>query len=135
MMGRCKYSPPYSLRRPPNMATFSPIPQPPTTPFVGNLPLLDLHLPIKSFKQLAQQYGEIYQFKLPSGDVVLHINSQPLLAQISNDKRFKKVVIGALSEVRNLVGDGLFTAHLEERNWGIARMSTCRFFQITWLIL
>lgn len=108
------------------MATLSPIPQPPTVPFLANVPLLDVHLPIKSFRQLAQQYGEIYQFQFPSGRIVLHINSQPILAQISDDKHFKKVVSGPLEEVRNLARDGLFTAHLEEPNWGKARMFACQ---------
>lgn len=103
------------------MATLSPIPQPPTVPFLANVPLVDLKHPMMSFNLLAEKYGEIYQFKFPDGRVVLHINTQNLLSQISDDKHFKKVVSGGLSEVRNLVKDGLFTGHLEEPNWGIAR--------------
>lgn len=103
------------------MATLSPIPQPPTVPFLANIPLLDPRLPVKSFTQLAQQYGEIYQFLLPGGRVIFHINSHALCAQVSDDKHFKKVVGGPLEQVRNLAHDGLFTAYLEEPNWGKAR--------------
>lgn len=112
------------------MATLSSIPQPPTVPFLANVPLLDLSLPIKSFTQLAQQYGELYQFKFPDGHIVLHVNSQPILKQISDDKHYKKIVNGALEEVRNVVGDGLFSAHLEDPNWGKARtfISECPFY-------
>ena len=103
------------------MATLSPTSQPPTVPFPANIPVLDPHLPIKPFSQLARQYGEICQFLFSSGRIVLRVNSQPLLAQISDDERFKKMVNGPLEEVRNLVRSGLITAHLEEPNRGNAR--------------
>lgn len=37
------------------------------------------------------------------------MNSYALVNEVSDEKRFKKVVGGALGQVRNLVGDGLFT--------------------------
>lgn len=66
------------------------------------------------------------------------MNSYALVNELSDEKRFKKKVGSALDQVRNLVGDGLFTvsivimmhislatdsfqAHNEEPNWGIAR--------------
>jgi cytochrome P450/NADPH-cytochrome P450 reductase len=65
------------------------------------------------------------------------VNSYELQNELSDDTRFKKVVSGALNEVRRAAGDALFTcvhaaccrtfaharrsAHLEEPNWGIAR--------------
>lgn len=103
------------------MATPSPIPQPPTVPFLGNVLLLDKDVPVKSFILLAQQYGEIYQFALPSGSTTVHITTQALVSQVSDDKRFKKLIGSALREVRNLAGDGLFTSHQDEPNWGKAR--------------
>lgn len=103
------------------MATFFAIPQPPTVPFLANTPLMDREHPNETFKLLADQYGEIYQFKFPDGRTVVHINTYNLLAQISDDKRFKKVVTSPLNQVRDLVGDGLFTGELEEVNWGMAR--------------
>lgn len=70
-------------------------------------------------------------------------NSHELVNELSDEKRFKKYIGSSLNEVRyvpltstpalnhlylgqcrNLVGDGLFTAHNEEPNWAIARMST-----------
>ncbi|KAI5116970.1 hypothetical protein M0805_002171 [Coniferiporia weirii] len=102
------------------MATLSPIPQPPTVPFLANVPLMDRQQPNRTFKLLSDQYGEIYQFQFPDGRIVLHINTHNFLAQISDDKRFKKVVTSPLDQVRNLVEDGLFTGNLEEPNWAIA---------------
>ena len=51
----------------------------------------------------------------------MHCSSYALVKQLSDDKRFKKPVTGSLRELRRLVGDGLFTAELEEPNWAIAR--------------
>ena len=103
------------------MATLSTIPQPPTVPFLGNVTLIDKEVPLKSFILLAQKYGEIYQFSFPGGRFVLYLTSHALVRQASDDKCFKKEPTGGLKEVRNLAGDGLFTAYLEEPNWGIAR--------------
>ncbi|KAF9263918.1 fatty acid hydroxylase [Marasmius fiardii PR-910] len=97
----------------------TPIPQPRGRPFVGNISSIDRKDPINGFSLLAKQYGEIFQLNL-LGRTVVFLNSIELLNEASNDSRFKKVVGGALLNVRKLGGDGLFTAHLGEKNWGIA---------------
>lgn len=48
------------------------------------------------------------------------VSSQALVNEVCDEKRFKKDVAKVLAEVRNGVHDGLFTAHAEEPNWGIA---------------
>ncbi|TDL26943.1 bifunctional P-450/NADPH-P450 reductase [Rickenella mellea] len=105
------------------------IPQPPTFPLMGNVLDLSPDLSpitcvegegqIHAFDRLALQYGEIYKLDLIASELI-NCNSHALVAELSNDKRFRKVVIGALAQVRNLVGDGLFTAHHEEPNWATA---------------
>lgn len=102
-------------------ANLTPIPQPPTIPFLGNALLIEQDVPLRSFQLLAQQYGEIFQMSMPGGRTVIHCNSYALVRQLSDDKRFKKPITGGLRELRRLVGDGLFTAELEEPNWGVAR--------------
>ncbi|OCB91808.1 cytochrome P450 oxidoreductase OrdA-like protein [Sanghuangporus baumii] len=102
------------------MATLSSIPHPPTIPFLGNATLIDLEVPTRSFSLLAKQYGEIYQLVAGGGDIVVHLNSVNLVRQVSDDVHFKKSLNRGLNEVRNLAGDGLFTAHAGEPNWGIA---------------
>ena len=42
----------------------TPIPQPPAIPFLGNITAIDNELPLRSFRLLAKQYGEIYQLNL-----------------------------------------------------------------------
>lgn len=102
----------------------TPIPIPPTVPFLGNVPLVDKQLPLRTFTLLAAQYGEIYGFQYPDGRVTVHVNTHALVAQVSDDKRFEKVINSSLHQVRNLAGDGLFTALGEEESWGVARMSS-----------
>ncbi|KAJ7447839.1 fatty acid hydroxylase [Mycena latifolia] len=96
-----------------------PIPQPPTIPFIGNVTALEKDVPLRSFQLLAKTYGEIYQLDLLGRNLIC-VNSYELANEVSDDTRFKKRVTGGLMEVRNLVGDGLFTAHNDEPNWGIA---------------
>lgn len=40
--------------------------------------------------------------------------------EVCDEKRFTKLVGGALEELRNGVGDGLFTAHTHEKGWEVA---------------
>lgn len=43
-----------------------------------------------------------------------------LVDELCDEKRFCKSVSGALEQVRNGIGDGLFTAHQGNHNWGVA---------------
>ncbi|KZP32063.1 cytochrome P450 [Athelia psychrophila] len=101
------------------MASFTPIPQPPAIPFLGNVTTIDKDLPIRSFELLAEKYGELYQLNM-LGHRVLFANSYALQNELSDEKRFKKKIGASLNEVRNLTGDGLFTARNEEPNWALA---------------
>jgi len=89
---------------------------------LGNLGVLDKAALHASFRLLWKQYGEIYLLEFPGRRVIL-ISSQRLAVEVLDEKRFHKAVAGGLQELRNLVGDGLFTARLDEPNWAIAR--TC----------
>ena len=99
----------------------SPIPQPRAVPFLGNSLLIDHDVPLKSYFLLAQQYGEIFQLAMPGGQAVVHCTTYALVKQLSDDKRFKKPVNRNLQQIKPLVGDGLFTAELDNADWGIAR--------------
>ncbi|KAI0676431.1 fatty acid hydroxylase [Trametes maxima] len=96
-----------------------PIPSPPALPFLGHITQIDKEIPQSSFDLLADQYGEIYKLNLITRESII-VSSYELQNELSNDKRFQKAVVGALEEVRNGMGDGLFTAYPGEENWGIA---------------
>lgn len=65
--------------------------------------------------------GEIYKLNL-AGRTVIPVSSYALVNELCDEKRFKKDIRGVLSQVREGVHDGLFTASgPDEENWGIAR--------------
>ncbi|ESK87864.1 cytochrome p450 [Moniliophthora roreri MCA 2997] len=97
----------------------TPIPQPPSIPFLGNVTSIDTEIPLRGSLLLAKQYGEIYQLNV-LGDVSITLNTNALINEVCDEKRFHKLVGGALYRTRDLVGDGLFTAFDNESNWAIA---------------
>ncbi|RDW85388.1 bifunctional cytochrome P450 reductase [Coleophoma crateriformis] len=96
-----------------------PIPGPPGLPIIGNVNDIDPIDSIKSLNRLADIYGPIFKLHLGGTDR-LYISSQALLNEVCDEKRFTKIVAGALNEIRNGVQDGLFTAHPGEHNWEVA---------------
>ncbi|KAF4120958.1 cytochrome P450 / NADPH-cytochrome P450 reductase [Geosmithia morbida] len=101
------------------MAELVPVPEPPGLPLIGHTTLIDSEFPLGSFLALSEKYGEIFRLRFPGRSVVF-VSTHALADEICDERRFKKVPTGALTEVRNGVNDGLFTAHIEEPNWGIA---------------
>ncbi|KAF3175883.1 hypothetical protein TWF788_008353 [Orbilia oligospora] len=93
------------------MKAIKPIPGPPGLPLVGNIFDIDLVTPLKTLEGFADQYG---------GKELLVLSSWELIHECCDEKRFAKQVAGGLEQVRNGVGDGLFTAYTGEENWGIA---------------
>jgi cytochrome P450/NADPH-cytochrome P450 reductase len=52
---------------------------------------------------------ELLYLAVPIGRRQIVLNSYELLNEVSDEKRFKKVIAGSLNEVRRAAGDGLFT--------------------------
>ncbi|KAF7900145.1 hypothetical protein EAF00_004481 [Botryotinia globosa] len=101
------------------MAELEEIPGPPGLPFLGNVSDVDPVNSIASLERLAEIYGPIFKLNL-GGVEKLFISTQALLNEICDEKRFTKTVAGGLEQVRNGVGDGLFTARHGEENWELA---------------
>ncbi|CAK1362562.1 unnamed protein product [Cercospora beticola] len=97
----------------------SKIPQPPSLPIVGNLFDLDPLNGTQSVGRLADKYGEIFKLKVLNYEFYI-VSSAALVEELCDETRFEKKIDDALEEVRNLAGDGLFTAHNHEHNWAAA---------------
>ncbi|KAB8262944.1 cytochrome P450 [Aspergillus pseudonomiae] len=97
----------------------TPIPEPQGLPLLGNIKDVNPEFPLGSMVGLADELGEIYRLRFP-GRTTVFISTYDLVNEVCDEKRFKKSVNSALSEVRNGVHDGLFTAREGEVNWGIA---------------
>src|ERR1700746_2921213 len=91
----------------------SPIPQPPTMPVVGNMLSLDSAAPVQHLTRLARELGPIFWLALMGAPIVI-VSGYELVDELSDEKRFDKVVRGALRRVRAIGGDGLFTAATSE---------------------
>ncbi|KAF7562617.1 hypothetical protein G7046_g1524 [Stylonectria norvegica] len=97
----------------------SEIPGPRGLPILGNITDIDPSDAVASLGAIAQKFGPIYKLNL-AGSEKLFISSRDLLDEVSDETRFTKLVSGPLFELRNCVGDSLFTAHHNEHNWGVA---------------
>ncbi|GAB7330350.1 hypothetical protein MBLNU13_g01982t1 [Cladosporium sp. NU13] len=101
------------------MSTELPIPQPPTHFLLGNLPDVDSSHMLATYQHLTKQYGPIFALDMVRNRIV-HCGSQLLVNDLCDDTKFEKFVAGALHQVRNLTGTGLFTAQSHERDWQLA---------------
>jgi len=101
------------------MPQLQPIPQPKTSPLMGNLKNVDGSAPIQGFMRLAKALGPIYTLDL-FGRRLIFLSSQELVNEVCDETRFDKRVHGALKQIRDFAGDGLFTAYTKEDNWGKA---------------
>src|SRR5580692_3244973 len=97
----------------------SPIPHPPTKPVVGNMLSLDSTAPVQNLARLTKELGPIFWLDMMGAPIVI-VSGHDLVEELSDEKRFDKVVRGALRRVRAVGGDGLFTADTTEPNWGKA---------------
>ncbi|KIW27725.1 uncharacterized protein PV07_07435 [Cladophialophora immunda] len=97
----------------------TPIPSPPGIPILGNVLDIDPNNANQSLRHLADKYGPIFKLTMFGSERYI-ISSVELLNEICDEKRFCKAVSGALDQVRNGVGSGLFTAYHGEHDWEVA---------------
>jgi cytochrome P450/NADPH-cytochrome P450 reductase len=95
------------------------IPQPRPLPLVGNAPDIETRTPVQSMMQLARELGPIFRLTFPSQKLIV-VSGHALAADACDETRFEKHVHGPLKNIRELAGDGLFTAQNDEPNWGKA---------------
>lgn len=96
------------------------IPSPPGLPVVGNLHQIARAGLITHLLRVARDFPDGI-FKLRFGSRVgLFVTGADLVAELCDEKRFRKMPGPGLRVVRRFAGDGLFTAFSEEPNWGKA---------------
>src|SRR5437879_5510480 len=97
----------------------SPIPHPPKKPVVGNMLSVDSSTPIQHMTRMARELGAIFWLGMMVTPLVV-VSGHDLVDELSDEKRFDKLVKGSLRRVRAVAGDGLFTAYTNEPNWSKA---------------
>ncbi|KAH6844639.1 cytochrome P450 [Chaetomium sp. MPI-CAGE-AT-0009] len=99
---------------------FTQIPEPPSYPIIGHMGSISLDSPLASILEIAEKYGPIVRLRLGPQSPVF-VSSYDYVAEVCDDKRFEKCLVGELEKLRDAVHDGLFTSRGEsEENWGIA---------------
>ncbi|CAI6265607.1 unnamed protein product [Periconia digitata] len=96
-----------------------PIPQPPPSLFLGNIGDIDPTNMPESFWRLAETYGDIFRLQIAGRNLII-CSSYETVKDTFDWSRFEKPIMGTLVELRAMVGDGLFTARTDEKNWAIA---------------
>lgn len=102
------------------LAAFIPIPQPKEQFLLKNLRDVNAESPVLDLMKLAHTLGPIYRVSFPGGNTLVVVSSRELVHELCDESRFDKKVHSPLAQLRAIVGDGLFTAHTEEPNWGKA---------------
>ncbi|KAK1838627.1 bifunctional P-450/NADPH-P450 reductase [Colletotrichum chrysophilum] len=97
-----------------------PIPEPWGLPFLGHIAEFNPENPLEDIHRLADTFGEIYRLRFPGGKTLVICSTNALVNEVCDETRFQKTLNNVLKEVRSIAGDGLFTAKLDEPNWGIA---------------
>ena len=96
------------------------IPAPPGLPVVGHLHQIARSGLIGHLLNVSRDFPAGI-FKLKFGSVVgVFVTSADLVAELSDETRFRKMPAAGLRVVRKFAGDGLFTAFSDEPNWGKA---------------
>ena len=95
------------------------IPQPPLHPLIGNLLAINPATPVQSMMGLAKVHGPLFRITLPGQEMIL-VNDVALATEVSDERRFGKIIHEVLSHLRDLAGDALFTAASDEPNWAKA---------------
>lgn len=96
-----------------------PIPTPPRVPVLGNLLQLPRGGLTRHLMAVSRDFDGIFEIDF-AGLRVPFVTSARLAAELCDEKRFRKTIKPPLSILRLLAGDGLFTAHSDEPNWGKA---------------
>lgn len=96
-----------------------PIPQPDANFFKEHLTDVGASSLIQQLMEVAKVYGPIFQLPIPGQDRVT-ISGYGPMPEICDEQRFDKAIAGGLLKLRDLIGDGLFTAWTAEPNWGKA---------------
>ncbi|MBO9499246.1 MAG: cytochrome P450 [Novosphingobium sp.] len=102
------------------MTTYKPIPSTPKLPIVGHLHQIRGRKLQEFLARKNAQHPEgifaVWFTKYP----VLFVTDPDIVAELSDETRFRKLPTSPITDLRVIAGDGLFTAYGTEANWGKA---------------
>lgn len=96
-----------------------PIPRKPGLPLLGNLTQVPKGKLIQFLTETSRSFDGLFALDL-AGREVAFASTAALVAELCDERRFRKSLGPGVTMLRALAGDGLFTAHSDEPNWGKA---------------
>lgn len=99
------------------------LPTLPTVPVLASLPwLLGRSGLVPRLAELAEQQRGIGAIRvpMPDGRTPIFVGDASWAEELVDESRFEKELEGPLVHLRELAGDGLFTAHAHEHSWVVA---------------
>ena len=98
------------------VALFGSIPEPPGLPLVGHTFSVPRENPMQWMMAQAKELGPIMRLRIANTNTIV-VSDGDLVAELSDTERFCKSVYTELVQLRDIGGDGLFTAFNDEPNW------------------
>ncbi|MFH5228571.1 cytochrome P450 [Antrihabitans spumae] len=93
------------------------IPHPPgRIPILGDVRNSSPRRPIQDVMRFGKQLGPIFERKI-FGRRIVFVSGADMVAELSDEARFAKYLSPAVARLRQIGGDGLFTAYNDEPNW------------------
>ncbi|WP_243761408.1 cytochrome P450 [Streptomyces sp. YIM 98790] len=88
-------------------------------PLVGDVIGARPRTPVQESMRLARELGPVFRRRFFGMEVVM-VSGPELVGDLADESRFTKRVMLAVRSLRQVAGDGLFTAHSDEPNWRLA---------------
>ncbi|MBC2592465.1 cytochrome P450 [Rhodococcus aetherivorans] len=88
-------------------------------PLLGDILRLDPRRPVQREAQFVRELGDVFEIDI-AGKKVVVVGGGDAAAEVFDESRFAKAVVPPVSNLRELAGDGLFTAFNSEPAWAQA---------------
>ncbi|MDG3011481.1 cytochrome P450 [Rhodococcus sp. D2-41] len=85
-------------------------------PLLGDVLGVHVRTPLQDSMRMAAELGPIFERKVLGRRFVL-VSDPDIVAELSDESRFRKHLAPAVAALRPIAGDGLFTAFSDEPNW------------------
>lgn len=88
-------------------------------PVIGDALRLDPKRPVQREMEFVRELGDVFEINIVGSKLIV-VGGGAAAAEVFDESRFAKAVVPPVSNLRELAGDGLFTAFNREPAWAQA---------------